>query len=267
MGREYRVMSALAATPVPVPTMVAFCDDIEVNGAPFYVMEMVHGRIIRGEPPAGYADDPADRRRMAEVLIDTLAAIHNVDWKAVGLDGFGRPEGYLERQVRRWSTQWEGNKTRDLPAVDELRRLLQERLPAQADSTIVHGDYRLDNTMLSQDDPGRIAAVLDWEMSTLGDPLADVGLLMVYWDRDGGPTFNPKGFPSADEAIARYSEKSGRSVGDIGFHIALGYYKLAVITEGIHARFLKGQTVGEGFESIGAGVAALVDAGLRAITK
>jgi len=272
MAREYRVLSALRDTPVPVPKTVVLCEDNEVNGAPFYVMEMVHGLIVRGEPPKGYADAPGDRSGMAEALIDVLVAIHAVDYKAVGLDGFGRPEGYLERQVGRWAKQWEGNKTRELPEIEELHRLLRERLPSQSDSTIVHGDYRLDNTMLAPDDPGRILAVLDWEMSTLGDPLADLGLLMVYWrdadDRSGRPGLGGvNGFPSRKEVVARCSAKSGRSVDDLGFHTALGYYKLAIITEGIHARFLKGQTVGEGFGGIGAGVPMLVNAGLNALTS
>ena len=271
MAREYRVMAALSEhTDVPVPATFALCEDDSVNGAPFYVMEMVRGVIVQGEPPPGFADDPADKERMAEALIDTLVAIHAVDWKAVGLEGFGRPEGYLERQVRRWGKQWAGNKTRELPAVDELHRLLEQRLPQQSDSTIVHGDYRLDNTILDADNPGRVLAVLDWEMSTLGDPLADLGLLMVYWRDPTDPVdlaqaYTPQGFPSRAEVIQRYAEKSGRPVDDMGFHIALANYKLAVIVEGIHARFLKGQTVGEGFGGIGERTPILVEAGLQAL--
>lgn len=270
MAREYQVLSALRDTDVPVPHTEALCEDSDVNGAPFYVMEMVHGVVVRGDPPAGYADTPEQQRGMAEGLIDTLVKIHAVDYKAVGLEGFGRPEGYLERQVRRWSKQWEGNKTRELPEIDELHRLLEKHLPTQGESTIVHGDFRLDNTMLALDDPGRVVAVLDWEMSTLGDPLADVGLMWVYWRQAGDPAGRPgagtpKGFPTRVEAAERYAQASGRSVDALSFHIALGYYKLAIITEGIHARFLKGQTVGAGFENVGAGVPMLATMGLEVL--
>jgi aminoglycoside phosphotransferase (APT) family kinase protein len=269
MAREYRVITALRDTDVPVPRTLVLCEDQDVNGAPFYVMELMRGVIVRGQPPPGYADSAEEHRRMSDALIDTLVKIHQVDYKAVGLEGFGRPEGYLERQVRRWSKQWEGNMTRELPSIDELRSFLEKRLPQQSESRIVHGDYRLDNTMLALDDPGRVVAVLDWEMSTLGDPLADVGLLLVYWRREAeraGPgQGSPTGFPGRDEVIERYARQSGRAVDDLGFHVALGYYKLAIITEGIHARFLKGQTVGEGFDSIGAAVPMLVEMGLEAI--
>src|SRR3954451_15914861 len=259
MAREFRILSALKDTPVPVPRTVAMCDDVSVLGAPFYVMEMVHGYVVGNDPPAGYADTADERRRMAYGVVDTLAAIHAVDWQAVGLEGFGRPEGYLERQVRRWGKQWEGNKNRELPRIDELQQRLSSALPPQSASTIVHGDYTLNNVMLASDDPGRVAAVLDWEMSTLGDPLADLGWVLSF-----GPGALPvRGdqapFPPSDDLIERYGSVSGRSMDPTAFYVALARYKMAVIQEGIHARFLKGQTVGEGFANLGEGVGDLVE--------
>ena len=271
MGREYRVITALADTGVPVPRTIAFCNDVDVIGAPFYVMEMVHGIIVGDDGlPDGYASSAEDKRRMAAALVDTLATLHGVDWRAAGLEGFGRPEGYLERQVRRWAKQWEGNKTRELPAVDELRRQLERHLPGESDSTIVHGDYRLGNAIFDAADPGRILAVLDWEMSTLGDPLADLGWLLVYWnDPDAVPDPSrvdlPSGFPPESFVVERYAATSARAVDDLAFYAALGFYKLAVIAAGIHARYLKGQTVGEGFETVGARPPLLAEEALRAL--
>jgi aminoglycoside phosphotransferase (APT) family kinase protein len=258
MAREYRVLTALRDTPVAVPVTVALCDDESTMGAPFYVMTMVHGLVVGNDPPQGYADGEDGRRRLMEGFVETLAALHAVDWQAVGLEGFGRPEGYLERQVKRWAKQWEGNKTRELPAIEELRHRLETRVPPQSGSTIVHGDYSLNNVMMDRDDPSRVAAVLDWEMSTLGDPLADIGWVMAFW-----PTGSS--FPSVGDVADYYSKVSGRSVEHVGFYVALANYKMAVIGEGIHARYLKGATVGEGFDEIGASVPQRVEAGLAAL--
>ena len=198
-----------------------------------------------------------------------LVAIHGVDYAAVGLDDFGHPDGYVERQVRRWGEQWERSKTRELPSIDELARRLRAALPASPPPTIVHGDYRLDNTMLAPDDPGHIIAVLDWEMATLGDPLADVGLFLLYWARDeaqagdtGAALTVDAGFLTRDEVVGRYAKQSGRDVSHLDFYEALAAYKLAIILEGIHARFLMGKTVGEGFEHIGSLVEAMVQSAL-----
>ena len=189
MGREYRVLAALADSDVPVPKVYAFCDDLAVNDAPFYVMDHVDGRILRN--PEEMATLTADEaKRCSYTLIDVLARLHSVDYEAVGLGDFGRPDGFLARNVARWGKQWQANKTRDVPAVDELARRLDAALPESGPAAIVHGDYRLDNTMVAYDDPGRIVAVLDWEMSTLGDPLTDVGLLLVYWG--GGAAGHPQ---------------------------------------------------------------------------
>jgi aminoglycoside phosphotransferase (APT) family kinase protein len=269
MAREYRVLSALAGTGVPVPMTYALCEDEDVNGAPFYVMEKVEGVIYRDGASLAVLD-AADAARLSKELVDVLARIHTVDYEAVGLGDFGHPDGYLERQVRRWSEQWERSKTRELPEVDELAARLRAAIPESPPPTIVHGDYRLDNTMLAPDDPGTIVAVLDWEMATLGDPLADVGLLLLYYGRPetqfvatGGAAFatNP-GFLRRDELIERYAKQSGRSVEHLDFYEVLAMYKLAIIVEGIHARFLKGKTLGEGFDQFGETVTLLVRSAL-----
>jgi aminoglycoside phosphotransferase (APT) family kinase protein len=273
MSREYTVLTALAPTDVPVPGTLAFCDDNDVNDAPFYVMEMVDGVILR--TPAEIAKlSPDDAQRCAEELVDVLVAIHAVDYKAVGLSEFGHPDGYVERQVRRWGEQWERSKTRELPAINELARRLRAARPESPPPTIVHGDYRLDNTMLAPDDPGRIVAVLDWEMATLGDPLADVGLFLLYYARDeaqvgsvGAKMSTDAGFPTRDEIVARYAKESGRDVSQLEFYEALAAYKLAIILEGIHARYLMGKTVGDGFAGIGAMVEVMVQSALDAASR
>jgi aminoglycoside phosphotransferase (APT) family kinase protein len=262
MAREFRVLSALADTDVPTPRPFALCEDPSYNGATFYVMEYKPGVILGEALPPGYAETAAERRRLSIALVDALVRLHAVDYEAVGLGDFGRPQGYLERQVRRWSEQWERSKTRELPVIDELIRRLRAALPESPAPTIVHGDYRLGNVILAQPDPGRVEAILDWEMATLGDPLSDLGYTLVFW---GQPDDRPEtlavhgamevtarpGFLCRDELIAEYARRSGRSVEAIDFYQALAAYKLAVISEGIHARFLKGLTVGEGFEGYG----------------
>jgi aminoglycoside phosphotransferase (APT) family kinase protein len=254
MGREHRVIAALQETPVPVPPVVGLCEDEAVNGAPFYVMGFVEGPILRSAEDAK-AFDEAERRAIGERVVDTLVAIHGVDPDAVGLAELGRKEAYVERQLRRWHGQWEKSKTRELPAVDGVHERLSARIPEQGPATIVHGDYRLDNMILSSS--GEIAAVVDWELCTLGDPLADVGMLLVYWSEEGDdfmPLFAPAtiapGFPTRDEVRARYAECSGRDLGQIDFFLALGYWKLAIILEGVYARYASGQygKTDEGFQ-------------------
>jgi aminoglycoside phosphotransferase (APT) family kinase protein len=273
MAREYKVLAALAPTDVPVPQTLGFCDDVAVNDAPFYVMELVDGKILRtGNDIATLTLD--DARRCSEELIDVLVAIHAVDYETVGLGDFGHPDGYVERQVRRWGEQWERSKTRELEVVDELARRLRAAIPASPPPTIVHGDYRLDNTMLAPDDPGKIVAVLDWEMATLGDPLADLGLYLLYYVRDEAQTGNvgatistDAGFLSRDDVVERYATKSGRDVSQLDFYEALAAYKLAIILEGIHARFLMGKTVGEGFDHIGSMVEVMVQGALQQCSR
>ncbi len=273
MTREYKVLTALALTGVPVPSTLAFCDDVTVNDAPFYVMELVEGKILRtASDIAELSHD--DARRCSEELVDVLVAIHAVDYESVGLGDFGHPDGYVERQVRRWGEQWERSKTRELAVVDELARRLRAAIPVSPPPTIVHGDYRLDNTMLALDDPGKIVAVLDWEMATLGDPLADLGLYLLYYVRDEAQTGNvgatissEAGFLSRDDVVERYAMKSGRDVSQLDFYEALAAYKLAIILEGIHARFLMGKTVGEGFDHIGSMVEVMVQGALQQCSR
>ncbi|RZB14438.1 phosphotransferase family protein [Streptomyces sp. F001] len=269
MDREYRVVAALGGTGVPVARAVLSCTDPEVIGAPFCVVDFVAGAVLRdGDEVA--ALPPADARRAADALVDALVALHSVDATAVGLGGFGRPDGYLERQVRRWRGQWDRVATRALPDLDALHGRLARALPTSGAPAIVHGDYRLDNTILAPGDFGRIAAIVDWEMATLGDPLADVGMLLMYWapacepvlGARHVPTANP-GFPSGHELAERYAERSGRNIDALGFYQALGCFKLAVIAEGIHARYLAGQTVGSGFDRVGSAVPALLRSGLE----
>jgi aminoglycoside phosphotransferase (APT) family kinase protein len=271
MGREYKVLAGLAPTNVPVPRPLAFCDDLAVNDAPFYVMEKVEGQILRSPAELGSLA-PEDARRCSEELVDVLVKIHAVDYNAVGLSDFGHPDGYLERQVRRWGEQWGRSKTRELPAIDELARRLRAALPESPAPTIVHGDYRLDNTMLDPADAGRVVAVLDWEMATLGDPLADVGLFLVYWARDDAVTVGAtidtsRGFMNRGEIVDRYAAESGRDVSQLDFYEALASYKLAIILEGIHARFLMGKTLGEGFDHIGNMVEVLVVSALETASR
>ncbi len=271
MSREYRVISALAGTGVPVPKTYALCDEATVIGAPFYVMEHVEGLVPVDPNEVARRYDEATRRRIGEELVDTLALLHSIEPAAVGLGDFGRPQGYIERQVRRFSEQAARVKTRELPELDELARRLAASLPLEAGAAIVHGDYRLDNAILN--DAGRLAAVLDWEMSTLGDPLADLGLLRMYWARPapgdgqrvtvGSPgVISLPGFPTWEEAAARYAKRSGRNLSHLDFYTVLAHFKLAVILENMHARFLAGGTVGPGFEAIGAQVLVLARTGL-----
>ena len=273
MAREYRVLSGMAKANFPAPRPVALCEDPSVNDYPFYVMDYREGVIIAEELPDGYATTAEERRALSKALVATLVELHAIDYNAVGLGDFGRPEGYIERQVRRWSEQWARSETRPLPGIQELIRRLRNSIPQSPAPTIVHGDYRLGNMMLANDDPGRVVAVLDWEMATLGDPLSDLGYTLGYWGETTDPpqyiaarataaaTAHP-GFFTRAELVTEYGRLSGRDVSAIEFYEVLAYYKLAVIVEGIHARFLAGETVGEGFEGYGERCELLVEAAL-----
>ncbi|MBE7324943.1 phosphotransferase family protein [Nocardioides sp. Y6] len=275
MRREFTVMSALAPTDVPVPQTVALCDDHAVLGADFYVMEKVEGTPFRdaAQLTALGAETTA---ALADAMVDVLARLHSVGPAAVGLSDFGRPEGFLARQVKRWGRQMEGSKTRELPDADRLLAHLGAHVPADdGTSAIVHGDYRLDNLLAVPGEPEPVRAVVDWEMSTLGDPLTDLALLLVY-DRvaETVPALGVSdasaapGYPSSDAIVARYAAARGLDAdalaGAMAFHLGLAHYKLAAILEGIHHRFSAGQTVGGGFEHIGEAVEPLLAAGLRA---
>lgn len=271
MAREYRVIAALNPTGFPVPDALHLCTDPEVIGAPFYLMSHVDGLVLRGEEIFALSSQTA--ARTGELLIHTLAQLHSIDPAEVGLGDFGRPDGYLERQVRRWYEQWGRSKTRELATLDEVAATLAKTVPTPTRAGIVHGDYRLDNVMVDHE-VRRILAVLDWEMCTLGDPLADLGLMIVYTrlaefgSAPTTPRFGPEqGFLSAPELIERYARAAPESGGvdQIGWYVALGYYKLAIISEGIHARFLMGKTVGEGFSVMGERVPDLIDRSIAAL--
>ena len=274
MSREHRIISALGPTAVPVAPAVGLCTDLAVNGAPFYVMDFVDGTVVRDEATA--AGLSTTRRRSAsESIVDVLADIHAVDLEAVGLADLGRHDGYIERQLRRWYTQYQSSKEHapglDFPAVDRVHELLLATVPTQQGTSIVHGDYRLDNCMI--DGSGRVNAVLDWEICTLGDPLADVGLLWVYWADPGEVSALPQASPTAldgflrkDEVLARYAGASGRDLTDIGFYIAFGYWKLTCIIAGVYARYAGGamgahvdERQVKGFADMVAALAALAE--------
>jgi aminoglycoside phosphotransferase (APT) family kinase protein len=268
MTREYRVLAALSGTDIPVPAPVAICDDTDVVGAPFYLMQYVEGQVLRTRQD-GELLTPDQARQLSERLAEMLSAIHGVDIEAVGLTGFGRPQGYLARQLARWQRQWELSNTRDMPGYDRLVERLAAGLPSGGDHTLVHGDFRLDNMLVTLGAHPAVAAVVDWEMSTLGDPLADLGLTLIYWaDPDDPPeldisvgstiTAGP-GFLSRAELASRYAELTGRDLSGIGYYMAFGCFKLAVVLEGIHARFLQHKTVGEGFEREGPAVPVLIE--------
>ncbi|GII85723.1 acyl-CoA dehydrogenase [Sphaerisporangium siamense] len=253
MGREFRVMTALRDTGVPVPRTYHLCEDPDVIGAPFYVMEYVEG----DRPPATPAID-------AE-LVAVLARLHEVDPGAVGLDGFGRPEGFLERQVRRWKRQLDASRGRDLPGMDALHDRLAGTVPVTQRHAIVHGDFKLGNTIISA---GRVRAVLDWEMSTLGDPLTDLALFLLYAEfeaLDMGEAARAGEHMPGAELARRYAHGTGLDLSRLGWYVALACFKLAVIAEGIHVRHARGLTVGDGFDGIGGHVAPLVSHGLRAL--
>jgi aminoglycoside phosphotransferase (APT) family kinase protein len=252
MGREHRIIAALGPTGLPVPPALGLCNDVSVNGSPFYVMGFVDGLILRTSDQAAEIDE-AGRQRAGESLIDVLAGIHAVDVDAVGLGTLARKEGYIARQLKRWYGQYEGSKAMggpDVPEVDKVHHLLSERIPEQIGSTIVHGDYRLDNCVMGPD--GNVRAVLDWEICTLGDPLADMGLLMVYWSEPSdemlpllaAPTVVP-GFGTRAELRARYEERSGRELSQLDFYVAFAYWKLACIIEGVFARYAGGAGGGD----------------------
>ncbi|MFD7519114.1 phosphotransferase family protein [Streptomyces niveus] len=270
MKREFRVISALHPTAVPVPGPLLLCEDPDVLGAPFYLMEYVRGtpyRTAEQLAPLG----PERTRAALLGLVDTLVELHAVDPSAVGLADFGRPEGFLDRQLRRWGKQLEASRNRDLPGVDALHAALGRSLPDSPAPTVIHGDYRLDNVLIGDDD--RIKAVLDWEMSTLGDPLTDLGLLVMYsapLEITGSPistTAGAAGHPDPAELVARYAAGSGRDTSAIAWYTAFAWFKLAVILEGIHYRYTLGQTVGGGFERIGDLVPVFIEHGLTTLQE
>jgi aminoglycoside phosphotransferase (APT) family kinase protein len=263
--REARLLRALESTPVRAPKVLAVCDDPSVIGAPFYVMERIDGVVVTDTLPDSL-DNPEQRTLVAEELIDALVELHAVDWQSVGLEGFGKPTGYLERQLRRFTGLWEHNKTRELAEVEQVGQWLHANLPESPPATIVHGDYRLGNTMLAPQAPARLIAIFDWEMATIGDPLADLGYLMIHWVQQDDPAvgmFNLHsvtqldGFPTRAELIARYEERSGRSMHALTWYVTLALWKAVVFMEGNYKRAVAGSTDDPFLKSFGEGVVEL----------
>jgi aminoglycoside phosphotransferase (APT) family kinase protein len=264
MSREHKVLDALSAAGFPAPKPVLICTDLDVIGAPFYLMEYVDGTIYR-DVAVLEAMGPEAMRTLVLSLVDTLADLHALDPAQIGLADFGRPEGFNERQVRRWKKQLDASNSREVPGIEELHARLAAEIPAGT-GAVVHGDYRLDNVLIGPQ--LEINAVLDWEMSTLGDPLSDVALMLVYAGRpllskDGVPrsSISVPGHPSLAEMAGHYAKRSGRDVSDLHWYVAFAAFKLAVILEGVHYRYVQGQTVGEGFDTVGTMVAPLVAQG------
>jgi aminoglycoside phosphotransferase (APT) family kinase protein len=271
MAREARVQRALEPTAVPTAGVV-LADAGDLLGLPCYVMEKAAGHVVRGTLPPGYADDAQQRHAIGAAFADTLAVLHAVDPQSVGLADYGRPEGFMARQVRRWTGQWEASRSHDVPEIDELGRRLAGTVPARHRSTIVHGDYRLDNVVLHPDEPGRITAVLDWELSTLGDPLTDLALLMLFWREEGEPELSLipgvshlPGFPSRAEMLERYAAASGADVSDMDWHLAFAHFKFAVIAQGVSARSRAGAMGGQDFGDLDAEVLGLGRRGLALV--
>ena len=266
--REARLLRSLERTPVRVPKVIAVGDDEAILGVPFYVMEEVEGSVLASAIPPPL-DTPAERGRTAEELVDALVEVHAVDWRACDLEGYGKPTGYLERQLRRFGGLWEHNKTRELPVVDELGEWLGRNKPESPESTIVHGDYRLGNVMMAERAPARLVAIFDWELSTIGDPLADVGYLTVTWVEPDDPqdtmfanlnaVTRAGGFLTREEMIARYEQKSGRSMSALNWYQALALWKAAVFMEGNYKRFQSGSTDDEYLALFDRGVPMLAE--------
>jgi aminoglycoside phosphotransferase (APT) family kinase protein len=271
MGREARVQRSLAGSGVPVAEIV-LQDEGELLGVGCYVMRKVDGHVIRDRLPPSYARTPREREAMAYAFVDTLAALHAVDYTAAGLADYGRPEGFMARQVRRWAGQWEASKTHPVEELDELGRRLAAATPKQQRCTIVHGDYRVDNVVYAPADPGQLKAVLDWELSTLGDPLSDLGLLMLFWREEGerqlslvpGVTHLP-GFPGREAMLSRYAAASGADLADMAFYRAFAHYKFAIIAQGVAALSAAGVMGGQDFGDLDGEILQLARDGLTFI--
>ncbi|MCR2783167.1 MULTISPECIES: phosphotransferase family protein [unclassified Microbacterium] len=275
MRREHRVISALADTPVPVPVAIDIVDDTggDITGTTFFLMERAPGRVL-STPAHNAPYSPAGLRELSVDLVRTLADLHAVDAASVGLPDFGRADGYLSRQLATWRRQLDASRSRPTPALDELQERLGEGMPQTRRSGIVHGDYRLDNALVDGPAP-RLSAILDWEMATLGDPLVDLGIFALYWDIATFPdafggaipsAVDPAaGYPGFDELAEEYARRAGVDLPALGWYRAFAAYKLAVILEGIHYRFRSGDTVGDGFDAMGALVEPLARQGLEAL--
>jgi aminoglycoside phosphotransferase (APT) family kinase protein len=263
--REARLLAAVRDAAVRTPRVLATCDDPSVIGAPFYVMELVEGDVLTSELPPAL---DGERARIGDELVDALVEVHAVDWQACGLEGYGKPTGYLDRQLRRFGGLWEHNRTRELPVLDRVTAWLAEHKPASGEATIVHGDYRLGNTMFAPGAPARLAAIFDWELATIGDPLADVGYLVATWAEPGEPddalhwlgaVTRLPGFPTREQLIERYERQSRRSMSDVRWYTTLALWKSAVFLEGSYKRRLAGTTEDPFFDRLEAGVPAIAE--------
>jgi len=268
MVREYRALAALGPHYPPAPRVYALCEDPAVIGAPFFVMERRHGVVVRRTMPAEIADDPAVRRRIGEAAVDALADLHAVPVAGTPVAALGKPEGFVARQIAGWAERWQRAKTEDLPAMEDLAAWLAARIPPPLDPTVVHNDFKFDNMMLDRNDPGRVVAVLDWDMTTLGDPRIDVGTLLGYWPEASDPperlaiAMQPtylEGFPTRREVVERYAARSGRDLGAIAFFETFALFKLAVVLQQIFVRFVRGQTKDERFAAMGESVRRLAE--------
>ncbi len=269
MAREYRILSRVAPHFKPAPRVYLLCEDQSVLGAPFYLMERRRGVTIWREVPAGISAHRGYAPRVSESFIDCLAELHSIDIHRHGLDAIGRPEGFLERQVRGWSGRWEGARTEPLPEMDRLSEWLSRERPASQPPTVVHNDYKLDNVMLDPEDPGRITAVLDWEMTSVGDPLVDLGVVLCYWSESGDPRMRREaispvtagpGWYSRQKLMQRYASRSGRDLSRIRYYEVFGLYKLAVVLQQIYYRFHVGQTRDQRFADFHHRVRGLAEA-------
>ncbi len=253
-----------------MPTaQVLLVDEGDLLGFPFYVMEKVAGHVVRGELPPGYATATNHRRAIGEAFVDTLAALHAVDYRAIGLADYGRPEGFMSRQVRRWAGQREASRYRQVAVIEELGARLAATVPAQQQSAIVHGDYRLDNVVLDPGDPGRIAAVLDWELSTLGDPLTDLALLLLFWREEGEPELSLipgvshlPGFPTRSQMLSRHAQTAAVDLSDMDWYLAFAHFKFAAIAQGVASRSRSGAMGGQHFGDLDAEILGLGQRGL-----
>jgi aminoglycoside phosphotransferase (APT) family kinase protein len=272
MGREYRVLSRLHAHYSPAPQVLLFCDDLSVLGAPFYLMDPIHGVILRKDVPPDVNFSPEIARLVCESFLDNLALLHGLDYNAVGLADLGRPQGYLERQVRGWIERYHGSKTHDIPAVETISNWIQQYMPSSSGATLIHNDYKYDNVVLDPHDLSRIIGVLDWEMCTIGDPLTDLGSALAYWVDTGdppeiletrwGPTTYPGSLTRA-QLVQRYAQKTGRDVSDMAFYLVFARFKIAVIVQQIYYRYHQGLTHDERFATMPGLIKLLLHAAQR----
>ena len=272
MSREFRVLSKLHAHYPPAPQVLLFCDDLSVLGAPFYLMEPIHGVILRSDVPAGLDFSPEVARRVSESFLDNLALLHGLDYNQIGLADLGKPQGYLERQLRGWIERYHGSKTHDIPEVETISNWIQQHMPASIAAALIHNDYKYDNVVLDPSDLTRIIGVLDWEMCTIGDPLADLGSALAYWidsndpaeilETRWGPTTYPGSLTRA-QLVQRYAEKTGRDISDVAFYLVFARFKIVVIVQQIYYRYHQGLTHDERFATMPKRISLLLRAALR----